>query len=100
MYLNTKAYFFEFSSPVLVVAIFLISGFYLIINYYVFDHSNFPDIIRKSGQKAVVLFQLYVPVFAKQGIKIKIGETVLGLFYLKPVFNGQYKELKVVAKVN
>ena len=54
--------------------------------------------MRKSGQKAVVLFQLYVSVFAKQGIKI--GETVLGLFYLKAVFNGQPKELKVVAKVS
>lgn len=49
-------------------------------------------------EKAVVLFQLYVPVFAKQGIKI--GETVPGLFYLKTVFNGQPKELKVVAKVS
>lgn len=49
-------------------------------------------------EKAVVLFQLYVPVFAKQGIKI--GETVLGLFHLKAVFNGQPKELKVVAKVS
>ena len=49
-------------------------------------------------EKAVVLFQLYVPVFSKQGIKI--GETVLGLFYLKAVFNGQPKELKVVAKVS
>ena len=35
-------------------------------------------------------------VFAKQGIKI--GETVLGLFYLKAVFNGQPKELKVVGR--
>ena len=41
----SKAYFFEFSSPFLVVAIFLISGFYLTINNYVFDHSNFPNIM-------------------------------------------------------
>ena len=40
-----KTYFFEISSPPLVVAIFLISGFYLTINNYVFDHSNFPNIM-------------------------------------------------------
>ena len=39
----SKACFIEFSSPFLVVAIFLISGFYLIIHRYVFDHSNFPN---------------------------------------------------------
>ena len=32
-------------SPFLVVAIFLISAFYLTINNYVFDHSNFPNIM-------------------------------------------------------
>ena len=41
----SKADFFEFSSPFLVVAIFLISGFYLTRDYYVFDHSNFPNIL-------------------------------------------------------
>ena len=35
----------EFSSPFFVGAIFLISGFYLTINNYVFDHSNFPNIM-------------------------------------------------------
>ena len=35
----------EFSSPFFVVAIFLINGFYLTINNYVFDHSNFPNIM-------------------------------------------------------
>ena len=42
---SSKAYFFELSSPSLVVAIFFISGFYLTINNYVFDHSNFPNIM-------------------------------------------------------
>ena len=37
---GSKAYL-----PFLVVAIFLISGFYLTINNYVFDHSNFLNII-------------------------------------------------------
>ena len=40
-----ESLFFESSSPSLVVAIFLISGFYLTINTYVFDHSNFPNIM-------------------------------------------------------
>ena len=42
---GSKAYFFEFSLPFLVVAIFLISGFYLTINNYVFGHSNSPNIM-------------------------------------------------------
>ena len=37
----SKAYFLEFLSPFLVVAIFFISGFYLTINNRVFDLSNF-----------------------------------------------------------
>ena len=41
----SKACFFEFSSPLLFLAIILISGFYLTIDNYVFDHSNFPNIM-------------------------------------------------------
>ena len=40
-----EAYFFEFWSPFLVVAIFFISGFYLTLTNYVFDHSTFPNIM-------------------------------------------------------
>ena len=41
----SKACFSEFSSPLLFLAIILISGFYLTIDNHVFDHSNFPNIM-------------------------------------------------------
>ena len=59
----SKAYFFAFSSPFLVVAIFLISGFYLTRNKYVFDHSNFPNIMSPGSLRK----HPFLPVLRRWG---------------------------------
>ena len=41
----SKACFTDFSLPFLFLSIFLISSFYLTVNKYVFEYSNFPNIM-------------------------------------------------------